>query len=110
MIERASLEIGDEATRANLVQLIETVVIYKLPTLTREDVQEMLGIRDVRKIRIYQDAMKEGAEEARKEHVKEKLRAARKLAALDLSVAKIASVLSLDVERVRKHLAKKKRG
>ena len=108
LIERATTEIGDEAARVNLVQLIETAVIYKLPTLTREEVQEMLGIRDVRQLRIYQDAMKEGAEEADREHLKEKLRMARKLAALDLPVAKIASILSLDIARVRKHIAKKK--
>src|SRR6266849_1308146 len=42
LVARASAEIGDEALRANLIELIETVIIYKLSRLSRAEVETML--------------------------------------------------------------------
>ena len=49
--------------RADLIELIETVIIYKLPRLTREEIQTMLQIDDIRQSRVYQDALEEGRKE-----------------------------------------------
>ena len=110
--------------RRALVELIETVVIYKLPKLSREEIQAMLQVDDIRKTRVYQEAKEEGKEEGRekgreegreegralerKRQRQEKLRTIGKLAELRISPAKIAEVLELDVDVVRKALAKKK--
>ncbi|TAN48808.1 MAG: DUF4351 domain-containing protein, partial [Methylococcaceae bacterium] len=44
------------------LDLIETILIYKLPKLTREEIKQMLGIQDVelKQTRFYQDVFSEG--------------------------------------------------
>jgi predicted transposase/invertase (TIGR01784 family) len=129
LIARAKQEIADAALRANLIELIETVILYKLPRLTREEIQAMLQIHDIRESRVYQEAKEEGREEGVKEglekgrvqgleqgrsegaekerqrSLEEKLRAIAKLAARNVSAADIADALDLEEIFVRQHLA-----
>ena len=60
LVARTKTEIADEALRVDLIELIETVIIYKLPRLSREEIQTMLQIHDIRQSRVYQEAMEEG--------------------------------------------------
>ena len=99
LVARTKSEIQDEALRDDLVELIETVIIYKLPRLSRKEIQTMLQLHDIRESRVYQEAKEEGAEE-------ERLRSISKMAARKMSAADIAEILELDVELVRKAMAK----
>lgn len=47
------------------LDLLKTVLVYKLPTFTREEIKNMLGFNDVelKKTRFYQDVFGEGREE-----------------------------------------------
>jgi predicted transposase YdaD len=56
----ALTEIADESLRSDLIESIETVLIYKLPRLSREEMQVMLQLHDIRKSRVYQEGMEEG--------------------------------------------------
>jgi predicted transposase YdaD len=83
-----------------------------------------LQVDDIRKTRVYQEAREEGREVGREEgrevgreegreegklqERKRILHAIAKLAALRMTPAKIAEILQLDVDVVRKALAKKK--
>ncbi len=51
------------------VDLIETILVYKLPRLTREEIQRMLHLPDVelKQTRFYQDVFAEGRIEGRAE-------------------------------------------
>jgi predicted transposase/invertase (TIGR01784 family) len=95
LVARSKKEIGDEALRADLVELIETVILYKLPRLSREEIQAMLQVHDIRESRVYQEAMEEGIEKAI---------AIARLAAEKKSVTEIAAILEMDVELVRQVL------
>jgi predicted transposase/invertase (TIGR01784 family) len=128
LIARTKQEIGDAALRADLIQLIETVIIYKLPRLSREEIQAMLQVHDIRETRIYQEAKQEGVDEERARrsekideerarlsekideerarHLQDKLRSVAKLAALPLAPNQIAEILELDLDLVREELAK----
>jgi len=46
----------------DLINFIETILVYKLPRSTREEIQAMLGITDVelKQTRFYQDVLAEG--------------------------------------------------
>lgn len=66
LVARTKSEIGDEAVRADLLELIETVIMYKLPRLGREEIQSMLQIHDIRESRVYQEAVEEGMQKASK--------------------------------------------
>jgi predicted transposase/invertase (TIGR01784 family) len=43
-----------------VVELIETVLVYKFPKLSREEIQAMFTLDDLRQTRVYQDANLEG--------------------------------------------------
>ncbi len=104
LIARAREEIGDEALRADLIELIETIIIYKLSRLSREEIQAMLQIHDIRESRVYREAKEEGLKEGLKEGI-EKGAAIVRLAAGKKSIAEIAAILKVDAEQVRQVLA-----
>ena len=60
-----------DATPADtaLINFIETILVYKLPRSTREEIQTMLGITDIelKQTRFYQDVLAEGRQEGRQE-------------------------------------------
>jgi predicted transposase/invertase (TIGR01784 family) len=95
LIGRVKAEVEDAALRADLIELIETVIIYKLPRLTRKEIQAMLQIHDIRESRVYQDAVQEGFE-------KGIITAITKMANKKMSADEIAAILDLDVELVRR--------
>jgi predicted transposase YdaD len=96
LVARARAEIGNEALRADLIELIETVIIYKLSRLSREEIQTMLQVHDLRETRVYQEAMEEGLKKGV---------AIVKLAAEKKSATEIAAFLEVDIELVRQALA-----
>ena len=55
--------------RPEALDLIETIMVYKFPTLTREEIRAMLHLpeTDLKKTRFYQDVFAEGREEGRKD-------------------------------------------
>jgi predicted transposase/invertase (TIGR01784 family) len=106
---RARQETADESLQANLVELIETVIVYKLPRLSREEIQAMLQVNDLRETKVYQEAKQEGWQEGRQEGrqegiVEERRRAIARLAARDLPVQQIADLLGLAIDEVRSEL------
>jgi len=108
LIARARAEIGDEALRADLIELIERVIIYKLSRLSREEIQAMLQINDIRESRVYQEAKGEGLKEGIEKGIEIGIAIAR-LAAMKKSVAEIATILKVDDEMVRHMLAQANR-
>ncbi len=93
-----------------MIDLIETVIIYKLPHLTRAEIQAMLKVHDIRETKVYQEAKAEGIEEGiDREHAAErsrKLRSISKMATKDMAPREIAEILELDMELVWQELAK----
>ena len=113
---RTETEVADAALRAKLVELMATVLLSKLSKLTREEVQAMLQLGDIRNSRIYQEAMQEGREEGREQgrgegrkegRDEERRRSIRQLAARKKSAKEIADLLGLELDLVRKVMAKK---
>lgn len=98
LVEKTRQEVEDETFKQKVVQLIETVLIYKLPQLSREEVKAMFGLEDLKKTRYFQEVAAEAQMEGKLEG---KLESVPGLLALGLSVEQIAGALKLDVERVR---------
>jgi predicted transposase/invertase (TIGR01784 family) len=101
LIARVKTEIVDEALRDDLIELIETVIIYKLPRLSREEIQAMLQVHDIRESRVYQEAKEEGLKEGRKEGISISI---AKMAAKKITAEEIAAILEMDVEQVQQAL------
>jgi predicted transposase/invertase (TIGR01784 family) len=116
LVKRAKSEIGDASLQHELVDLIETVVICKLPQFTREEIQAMLEVSDIRETKVYQEALEEGLEKGmekglekgRDEGIAQErarlLEAIPGLAQRGLSASDIAESLKLDLAVVQKAL------
>ncbi|MDB9374834.1 Rpn family recombination-promoting nuclease/putative transposase [Nodularia sphaerocarpa] len=110
LIDRSQQEINAEPKRQQLLQLIETILVYKFPTMSRKEIEEMFGLSDLKQTRVYQEAKEEGLQEGKQEgkqeglhegSLKAKLAAVSRLLALGLTVEQIAQALDLNVEQVR---------
>jgi predicted transposase/invertase (TIGR01784 family) len=106
LINSAQQQIADAAQRRELIQLIETIIVYKFPRLSRKEIEQMLGNEQLKKTRFYQEAFEEGKEEGTQQGIQQgiqqgKLETIPILVKQGLSIEQIAEALSLDVETVR---------
>jgi predicted transposase/invertase (TIGR01784 family) len=63
LIERTREEITDQSSQRQLIDLIESIIIYKLPQKSREEIEAMFGLSDLKQTRVYQEALAEGEEQ-----------------------------------------------
>lgn len=65
VVARARQESVDKAQTAAIVELVETILVYKLPRLSRQEIQTMLGLTDIdlKQTQFYQDVFAEGRQE-----------------------------------------------
>jgi predicted transposase/invertase (TIGR01784 family) len=52
---------------AEIIKIIETIVVYKFPKLNREEIERMFGLSELRRTKVYQEALQEGRQEGRQE-------------------------------------------
>ena len=69
LVRQTRQEISEDKLLKQLLDLIETIIVYKLPHLSREEIVKMLGFTeiDVRQTRFYQDVFAEGKREGKQE-------------------------------------------
>ena len=94
LMQKAQQELEDEALRQRVLELIETILIYKFTNLSRQELEAMFGLDELKQTRYFREV----AEEAKLEG---KLEAVPRLLQLGLSVEQIAMALDLEVEVVR---------
>jgi predicted transposase/invertase (TIGR01784 family) len=87
----------------NVLKLIQAVIVYKFGYSSLQELQAMFTLDDVKKTRLFREIAQEvAAEEHEKGKLEGKLEAVTRLLKLGLTVEKVAEVLELDVEIVRK--------
>ncbi|MFP4124396.1 MAG: Rpn family recombination-promoting nuclease/putative transposase [Coleofasciculus sp.] len=102
LIEQAQAQITDQTTQRNLINLIETIIVYKLPQKSREEIETMLGLSELKQTKVYQEAKQEGLDEGRQEgQLKAKLEAIPRMMQLGLNLEMIAEGLDLPLEVVQ---------
>lgn len=90
LIERVQASAIAAVDRAQLLELIETIVVYMFPRRTREEIAVMLGITELKETRVYQ----EGREEEARSLISRQL--TRKLGALPEGLQGQVKQLSLE--------------
>lgn len=106
LIKRATEELTDAAEQRKILELVETVFIYKFPNLSRQEIENMLGLSEMKQTRVYQEALEEGLEQGLEQGL-ERGREEGKLATVPLlieagmTVEQIAQRLGVDLEVVR---------
>ena len=98
IVNNARQQIPDVATIKEIIQLIETILIYKLPRLSQEEIGKMFGSNELKQTRFYQDVFAEGEQKGKQEG---KLETIPQLLVLGLSIEQIALALGLDEQVVR---------
>ena len=102
LIDRTRREINSPLQQRQLLQLIETILVYKFLSMSREEIAAMFEIGDLKQTRFYQEAKKELRPEVEQEvRLEAKLEAVPRLLALGLTVEQLAEALGLSVEQVR---------
>jgi predicted transposase/invertase (TIGR01784 family) len=81
--------------------------------MSREEIEAMFSLSDLKQTKVYQEALEEGKEEGKEEgreigqqqgELRAKLDSIPRLAALGLTAEQIATALDLEIERVREVL------
>lgn len=113
LIEQAQQELENEAIKEEIVKLIKTIMFYKFPNLSREELEAMFGVSEFKQTKVYQEAKEEGRaeglEEGRQEGREEgklqaKLESIPSLLAMGLSVEQVAQALGLAIEVVQQQV------
>ncbi|MBO3459488.1 Rpn family recombination-promoting nuclease/putative transposase [Aetokthonos hydrillicola Thurmond2011] len=91
LVNKAKKELTDETLLQKVLTFIQSVVVYKFPNLSLEEIEAMLNLSDdIEKTGYYQSVLK-----------KTKLKVVPALLEKGLSIQEIAKALELDVEEVR---------
>ena len=115
LITKAREELPDANLQQQIIELIETIVLYKFPNLSREELEAMLGLSELRQTRVYQEAREEGRQEGIEQGLEQgieqgleqgqlqaKLKMVPRLLQRGLSIEEVAELLELDIETVRR--------
>ena len=110
LINRTKSEINSLSKQQQLLQFIETILAYKFPTMSREEMEEMFGLSELKQTRFYQEAFQEGVEQGIEQGIEQgevrgelkgKLKAVPAMLAAGLTVEQVAEALDLNVEEIR---------
>ncbi|WP_017304748.1 Rpn family recombination-promoting nuclease/putative transposase [Spirulina subsalsa] len=63
LVEQVEQEVGSQRNREQVLDLIETIVLYKLPQISRQELGEMFSVENLKKTRFAQEMKQEGREE-----------------------------------------------
>jgi predicted transposase/invertase (TIGR01784 family) len=94
LVKLTQQEIENPAQQA-VQDFISTIMVYKFPNLSHQELEVMLELESIKKTRVYQEAREEG-----------KLEAVPALHLRNFSIQEIAEILGLTVEKVQSVLPK----
>jgi predicted transposase/invertase (TIGR01784 family) len=91
LIAKAQKDISDRMVQREIIELVETIVVYKFPQKNRQELEAMLGLGVLKETKFYQEAAYET-----------KIETIPRFLKLGLSIEQIAEALDLPVEEVKK--------
>ena len=97
LIERVQLEETGTLAKNEIIDIITTIAVYKFSSLSREEVEAMLGLT-LEQTRVYQEAKAEGREEQKTEMLRVVVPLLLKMG---MSAEQIAQQLNIDTESVQ---------
>ena len=66
LMERTKTEISNYREKQGIIELLETVLVSKFSKLSRQEVEAMFLLSDIKQTRVYQEAKEEGQQEGEK--------------------------------------------
>ena len=113
LIEITKQEVKNSASQQQLRELIETIIIYKFPKLSYEEIENMLNLQEIKQTRVYQEAKQEGIKQGKLEGklegieegmLRQKLAMIPLLQELGLTIEQIAQRLEISENSVRESI------
>ncbi len=109
LIAKTKQKVTEAASQKQLLELIETIIIYKFPRLSYEEIETMLNLKEIKQTRVYQEAKEEGIEQGKLEGIQQgkleqKISMIPLLQELGLSVEQIAQRLEIEENLVRQRI------
>ena len=96
LLQVVTQEVEEKQLRNDIIDLIESIMVYKFPKMSRKEIAGMLGVDDLKQTRFYQEVKQE-----------EKLEALSRMLKLGLDLEVIAQATELPIDVVRKEAKKK---
>lgn len=106
LISQTKEEIIEQKIQQDLIDLIETIIVYKLPQKSRKEIEAMLGLSELKNTKVYQEALAEGKEIAK---LDAKVEVIPNLIKEGFNSEKIAQILNLPLDIVKKIVKEKKK-
>ena len=98
LVRQTKQEVRDDKSQDRVLDLIQTILSYKLPNLSQQELEAMFGVKPYKQARFVREIMAEG-------EIKTKLKLIPRLMARGFTVEEVADILELGVEEVRKAIA-----
>jgi predicted transposase YdaD len=67
LLDRTKTEVENDREKQGIIELLETVLLSKFSQLSRQEIEAMFLVSDIKQTRVYQEAKQEGREEGRQE-------------------------------------------
>lgn len=94
LIDQAQVNILNPLSQQEFIELVETIMVYKLPHKSREEIEAMFGLSELKQTKVYQEALEEGSQ-------KTKERIALKLLQSGMSPEQVSNLTELPLEEVQ---------
>jgi predicted transposase/invertase (TIGR01784 family) len=99
LVQKTQAQLTDKLQQRKVLELLETIVIYKLPYLDKKELEAMFTFTELKQTKYFQDLAEEKKLEGKLEG---KLEVLPELLELGLNAEKIAKILNIDVKIVVK--------
>ncbi|MBK1987947.1 Rpn family recombination-promoting nuclease/putative transposase [Sphaerospermopsis aphanizomenoides BCCUSP55] len=103
LIQKSRQQLTDASKRQKVLELLETILVYKLTNLSRQEIEAMFTLDELKQTRYFREVAEEAKVEGKLEgRLEGKLETVPLLLQLGLTVEQIAANLAVDIEAVRK--------
>ncbi|WP_255348271.1 Rpn family recombination-promoting nuclease/putative transposase [Halothece sp. PCC 7418] len=99
LLQQTQAEIMPSKLQDDIIDVIESIMVYKFPQKSRQEIATMLGVEDLKQTRFYQEVFAEGKQEGKQEAVS-------RMVASGVDLETIAQWLDLPLEIVREEAQK----
>ncbi len=102
LVEKSKVQLTDAVRQQNIIELLEKIIVYKLPEKSREEIAAMFSLGDLKQTRFYRDAFADGEQKGEQRgEQKTKQGAVSRMLKLGLSLEVIAESLDLPLSVVQ---------
>jgi len=67
LMTRTKTEVSNDSERQGIIELLESVLMSKFSQLSRQEIEAMFLVSDIKQTRVYQEAKQEGIQEGRQD-------------------------------------------